>query len=118
MGILDDILVDDALAFVDEDGFGESVVYTKAKTGATRTINAVIERFSPMPGPGQGSGVMPMMRARVANSVTTGIASSEWNNGDTLTVAERRGATTKRHQLHWPSDAAEHDAGMCVFELR
>lgn len=119
MGTTDDIWTLDSAAFVDPDlGFGESVTYTKAVTGATRTINAVVERMSPTPGPSQSGSLLPKMRVHVRNSVTTGITPGEWKNGDTITVAERRGGTARTHQLHWPSDDAQHDAGMVVFELR
>lgn len=94
------------------------MTYTKT-SGTTRTINAIVERMSPAPGPGTNGGLLPMMRAHVANSLTLGITPSEWKNGDTLTLAERRGGTAKKFQLHWPSDgSSEHDAGMVIFELR
>lgn len=120
MGFLDTVLADDAKwGFTDSDTFGESVTYTKAITRATRTINAVVERMSPTPGRTPSGGLMPTMRVHVANDTTTGISSAEWQNGDTLTVAERVGGTAKAYQLHWPADAkSQHDAGMIVFELR
>jgi hypothetical protein len=116
--MLDDVLAADSAIFVDTDGFGESVTYTKKVGGTTRTINAVVERMSPQPGPSQSGTLMPRMRVLVRNDATYGIASSEWKNGDTITVAERRGGTAKAYQLHWPSDNAQHDAGMVTFELR
>lgn len=115
MGLLDDILEDDAAAFTDTDGFGESVTYTN-RAGTTRTINAVVTRLPPKPGP--GGTLVPNLRIEVANSTTTGIATSEWKNGDTVTVAERRGGSTRAFQVHFPDDeAGAHDAGMVTYEL-
>lgn len=118
MGLLDTILADDSAAFTDPDVFGEQVTYIKAVTGATRTINAVVNRMSPSPGKTPTGALLPMLRIHTRNDATLGITPAEWKNGDTITLAERRGGTEKKIQLLWPQENGAHDAGMVTWELR
>jgi endonuclease YncB( thermonuclease family) len=117
MGLVDSIAIDDAvLAFSDSDTFAETVTYTKT-TAVTRSVKGVVERPSPEPGPAQSGHLLPLMRITLPNSTTYGVTAAEWVNGDTITVAYRRGGNAAAYRMHLPRQS-ESDAGMTVWELR
>src|SRR4051812_19063039 len=110
---LRDLMADDAAnVFCNPDDFGEPVTYTPFG-GAARAINAVVWRFPPKEGDARGH----RMRIMVANSATTGIASSEVNpSGDTVTLAYRPGQTPRAYTIRLVADDTEHmTASACYF---
>lgn len=118
MGLLDQILSQDAaMAFLDMDGFAEVVTYTKAG-GGTRTINAIVDRDPPMI---DSKVVRPKMQITVANNSTTGIASAELDTGDTITVAYRIGDVVGTYCIRRPSVGSKfggsEDSAMLDLEL-
>lgn len=115
MGLLNQVYADDAaFAFTDTDVFAESIVYTK-RSGATRTINAVVDRD---PLEDQNGHVVHAIYITVANSTTLGIALSELNTGgDRVTLAPRLGQDTETMDL-LPKNLISQDAGMLRFRLR
>ena len=113
MGLLDQVLLDDRLAFQDTDVFGESVTYKK-KGGTTRTIKAVVNRnLPPMLDP---QGVLRyVLLVSIPNSSTYGISSTELDTGaDKIAVAYRQGGDTQDYLLGTPE---AQDAGQLTFRL-
>src|SRR5512144_2079116 len=78
-----------------EDG----LIYTKRVGGATRTFAGIIQRDPPEQVGTDGRVTRPKMLAMVQNDSTNGIASSELDTGDTLTVAYRIGTTAKAYPI-------------------
>ena len=118
MGILDDQILDDAkLAFIDADGFAESIVYIKAVSGERRTINAVVQRHAPEQQLGTPYDAQPRMLIWVANDATTGIASSELNTGgDKVEFPYRLGQLPSVLAIKQAKGPA-HDSGMMMLEV-
>lgn len=113
MGILNSAETDARFTFLDLDGWGESVTYKK-RTGATRTINAIVMRNLPPEIDASGVTRYPVL-AVVSNDATNGIAMSELDSGaDKLAVAFRLGQATKDIPLGVPES---QDAGMLTFKL-
>jgi hypothetical protein len=115
MGMLDQVMASDAVAFLDPDGFGESVVYTK-RDSTTRDIVAIVDRDPPV----HGQALRPKMRLVVANNSTTGISSAELDTGDTITVPYRIGDTAGVYRIRRaPSyrNQPTEDSGMIDLEL-
>lgn len=110
------LLADAANVFAGGE-FGESAVYTKTRTGATRTINVLVDRQLPQVYQGVPA---PLMIVRVPNSSTTGISSTEIDFGaDKLTVALNLGETPRAFHIHKPDDGQPwQDAGMLRLELK
>lgn len=113
MGLLDDVLEDDArFAFTDTDVFGETVTY-KPAAGSNRSIKAVVHRNLP---PIDDNGVIryPVV-IEVENNSTRGISSTELDSGaDKISVAYRHGGTAQDTKLGVPE---AQDAGMLVFRV-
>lgn len=115
MGLLNQVILVDAAAFTDTDGFGESVTYTPLG-GSARPIAAFVERDPPERIGGDGSVYRAKMEITVANSATLGILATEINNGgDTVTVAYPQGATAAAHVI--VGKPIIQDAGMIRLEL-
>lgn len=115
MGLLNQIIITDAAAFTDTDGFGETVTYTPV-TGSPRSISAFVERDPPDRISPDGDVYRPKMEITVANSATLGILATEIDNGgDTVTVAYPLGATAAAHAIL--GTPIVQDAGMIRLEL-
>ena len=85
MGLLDQVLAGDAAAFIDADGWGESITYINIR-GVRRTIFAVVEREEAVPLPGPSQAHISKVTIVVANNSTTGIASAEISEGDMVAL--------------------------------
>jgi hypothetical protein len=116
MGLMDDILASDAVnAFLDTDGFAESVTYI-SRTGATRPIGALVDRKPPLRVSGDGNTFAYALEIEVANSSTRGIALSELNNGGAkVRVAYREGGTAQDFLII--KEPLSQDAGMLRLAL-
>lgn len=96
------------------DCFGESVVY-RPRTGAARTIRAIVDRQSYAAIPGLSQGIGPNVTVHVLNSATLGISSTELDTGgDKMDVALRLGKTAETRVI---ARLVGHDAGMLDLEL-
>ena len=89
MGLLNDIMVNDAAAFVDVDGFGESVTYLP-KGGSPLTISAIINRNALQP-----RGSMPVERLQFDFDIEFAVADVATVNrgGDQVTFPREPGGT-------------------------
>lgn len=78
MGLIDQVLADDAAAFIDPDLMPgvESVTFIFLD-GTTRKVNAQVFREGSVALPGMASGVTPRAEIAVANNGTTGLLASE-----------------------------------------
>lgn len=112
---MDDILKQDALAFLNSDEFAETVIYRNA-SGITRHILAVVDRHPPTMIP-DAKGVTPHFLLTVANSITKGITPQELNKGtDSIEVKEKAGDetyTTMKIRL-----IERQDAGTLLLQVR
>ncbi|HYE19918.1 MAG TPA: hypothetical protein VEA69_15825 [Tepidisphaeraceae bacterium] len=98
------------------DGMGgESIVYSP-KTGAARTITAIVERHAPEQFDAGG----PMFSAitiTVRNHATSGILATSINwGGDTVTLAATKGGTAAAYLLVGPAPISQ-DAGMVTLAV-
>ena len=104
---------------------GESVTYTPL-SGTPRTVNVMVHRNPPEPLPGvpNAQGKFLLISCRNLNpaqiiaggSVDTGIGSDEVNTGgDTITVAERIGATATARPI---KRIVSQAGGMLTLEVR
>src|SRR4051794_19966417 len=115
MGVLDDIFADDAANFTDPELFGEQVIY-KPRDGASRPINAIVDRQPPERMTPDGEVFMPKIEIEVANNSTSGISAAEMNNGgDKVTVALRKGGIVKDFLIR--GEPIQQDAGMIRLSL-
>lgn len=114
MGLLDNIMQDDAVYMVDTDVFGESITYTPIG-GVAATYNAVVDRRPPEPVDGQGYGVAPnvvISLIRDANG-TNGPASVA--AGDKVSLPERVGESSRTMSV---ITVVENDTRMWVLQCR
>ena len=102
MGVFDDLLVDDAMAFADSD-LGESLTYVSAKAGSI-PFSAVVLRKPPTSVPGT--------REPVAAGI--GVTSID-TLGDRVIVAERVGAAPSSRMI---ASILTADAGGWNLRLR
>lgn len=117
MGLISDVLTDDAAYFVDADLVdSESIVYVK-RSGATRTINAVVQRRALEDLKSSASRLLvPSIMITVANSTTTGIATSEVDKGsDAVQIPDRLGGTTRTLSI---LEIVSQDAGMVTYAVK
>lgn len=113
MGLLDQVLADDRLAFTDTDVFGEAATYKK-RGGTTRPIQVVVNRNLPPEISPQGVTRFPILVA-VSNSTTYGISSTELDTGaDKIAVPFRYGGDAQDFLLGTPE---AQDGGMLTFRL-
>lgn len=115
MGLLDDQLAIDAESFADTDAFGETVTYTPA-VGSARSVSAVVMR-EPLERRQEAlNGVRERIVCYLRNDATLGVLASGVNrSGDTITVAWKRGGTTKVYRV---VEVIEQDAGMVKVALQ
>jgi hypothetical protein len=112
MGVIDDVLADDAeFGFFDSDLMPmEAITYTK-RSGTTRAIKGYIDRLGVET---RNNSSYAIARVTVHNDTSTGIASSELLCGaDKVTFPYRRGGTDRIWtilELDTP-----HDGQVCVF---
>ena len=100
MGVIDEFIKQDALAYTDNDLFGEAVTY-KPASGGTRAINAFVRREHPRPSDEDPSAsIHEYMTVFVMNDSTLGIAASEINlGGDSINFARRLGDTATDNSI-------------------
>jgi hypothetical protein len=111
---VDDAFEEDGDAFLQT--FGESITYTP-KTGAARTITAVVDRAPARPlRNAQGKLWTPAVTITVRNDATYGVSmAASTHMGGKFTIAKRKGhAETRDHTINDPMPA-DHDAGMVTF---
>jgi hypothetical protein len=120
MGLLDDVIAADSALFVDDDVFGESIVYIPFG-GAERTINAVVNRNPPEKDFASGN-ELPQLTIVVRNDATYGISSGELDakGADRVMVSRRIGQTAESFGVYLPDkgDNMTHDVGMLTLILR
>lgn len=116
MGLLDDVLRSDSLAFVDSDVFGESVTLV-LPTGATRSVSAVVDRNVPIEL--SDGAFKPGTTATLRNDSTYGIAWSELSVGGNwkMRVALKLGGATADHPIHRITSGDPGDAGMITVAV-
>jgi hypothetical protein len=108
------LMADDFTFGFMETGFQETVTYTK-RTGATRSIKAIVNRNPPENENGE---TRPKLTIEVANNATTGILSSELNaGGDTITLAYRKGATATTYRILRSTQPLTEDCAGIQLEL-
>lgn len=95
--------------------FAETVVY-RPKTGATRSIQAVVDRDPPAFLAEAAGFLVNGCHVIVRNSVTAGMAASELLvGGDRLDVADRPGGTLITRTV---TRIVQQDAGVLRLEIR
>lgn len=117
MGLIDDVLADDAATFVDVDAMpgAEELTYTKVG-GTTRTIYGNVTRDPPEALEGANGVFLPAMTIWIPNNTTNGITPTEVNNGgDTITVAYPKGASAVAHPII--GTPLSQDAGGCLWAV-
>ena len=106
-------LIDGTADFLSE--FGEDVKYLP-RGGGEREITAVVDREAVAEFAGSGQGQSLIIVVIVANSATTGIATSEVDTGgDKIELAMRLGETVKQRRI---TKIIGQDAGMLTLEVR
>lgn len=107
MGMLDDIMADDAQAFADADLLpgGESVTYTPVG-GSPVTFSANVNRDVLVPSDA-GDGMVAAVEVFIRRHVTLGRTSIN-TGGDTITLAQRYGGTARAFMV---SEIVTQDAG-------
>ena len=96
------------------DLHGESIGFRANSAGATRTINALVDRDPPQVIDGSPEGLSYAVIISVYNSATTGIASTELDEGtNVVLVSPRQGVTAV-----WMSvRLIDHDSGLMRLGL-
>ena len=127
MGLLDDQIAGDALqAFMDTDGFAETIQYipnplnpANATNGnVTRSIAAVVRRMTPEPQMGTRGDVQPKLLVIVANDPVLGIASDQVDyGGDKLYFPYRLGESPSTHPLKQAKASETNDPGCLTLEV-
>jgi hypothetical protein len=111
MGLLDQILAADAVnVFCDPNGFGEPITYTQFVNGVAQapvSINAVIDRDSPVVDIPEGTGRVKQIRLSIPNNPIGGI--SPVNIGDMLTAPWRVGDAPSKFRV---TEREHQDTGM------
>lgn len=112
---LRDIWENDASLFTSTNDFGEVVVYMP-RNGTDRTITATVFRQVAEALGDDENRVLPVFEVHVANSVTTGIATTEVDlGGDQIEIADRVGKTPRPRSI---VQIMEQDEGMVVYQCR
>lgn len=116
MGILDDIMADDASAFLNTDEFGETAIYHNQTTGA-RSITVAVDRSPPMPIQEAQTSMAPYFHVSVANNATRGISRQELNMGlDTIELKANKGDA--QYTTYKIKIIEKQDAGMLLLQVR
>ena len=110
MGVFDDLLVDDAMAFADSD-LGDSLTYVSAKAGSI-PFSAVVLRKPPTSVPGTREPVAACIELFVPAGI--GVTSID-TLGDRVIVAERVGAAPSSRMI---ASILTADAGGWNLRLR
>jgi hypothetical protein len=106
---LHDLAKSDRAAIVDPDiGLGEPILY-RPKSGASRTINAVVDRFTPQQVAGTPVAA-PKLIIHARNHATLGVTSVD-QGGDAFDVAEQFGGTATRRMV---AKAILYDGGWTI----
>ena len=116
MGVLDEFIKQDAIAYTDIDLFGETVTY-KPAAGGTRSIDACVRREHPRksdedPNPS----IHEYMSIFVMNDSTLGISAAEINlGGDSINFARRLGDTATDNSI---TQIESQDTGGLLLRVR
>lgn len=114
MGLLDQQMQDDQLAFLNSDEFGESVTFYPYG-GTSRTITVIVNRDAPPTQDEFDSNLREVMLVSIANHATRGVTSSSYSSRDEIALSFRPGETAKRYLLGMPVSI---DAAMLHFRIK
>lgn len=114
MGLLDDIMAQDAVHMVDADGFGESVTYT-TRANVANTYDAVIDRRGVEPTDGNPDGVSEVFVVSLVYDANGVNGPSACEAGDRVSFPPRIGEAVRTKRV---MRVMETDYGMWVLECR
>ena len=115
MTLKDTIQADALSVFTNVDEFAESVVYVK-RSGAMRTINAVVFREATASSDQSGGVSVPFFEVHVANNAASGISSTEIDlGGDKICMDVRNGKCESNRAI---TAIMMQDEGMLVLQCQ
>lgn len=119
MGLMDDVIESDSLAFVDVDAMpGAEAITVTPKGAAARSVSAQVFRNPPERMGSDGVVKKPNAVIIFRNHATAGITPAELATGLTVTFKLRKDTGTAQTFNAYPSpDGENNDAGMVMVEI-